>query len=237
MVKIAICYFGLTRSIRFIYRNHYENIFDVIKENGAEYDVFLHTWTTEAQNNTLWDQINPIPIDYNEHNFFKPLGYQIDSEEEFLETVNMSDYYYEHEKDIEHVEALIKNHVCSLESLKRSFKLCLDSNIKYDYIIFSRPDISFGLKLPYNEVFENKLKIPNSMVISHDKWFLGYNDYFMIMNFDDAKIYGERVDQLTEYRKNVKPIIPEECTRYFVDKYYKPQVIHLPIDIVRPQSV
>ena len=91
MVEIAICYYGMTRSTRFVYKSHHENIFDVIKMAGINYDIFMHTWSTP--HNRIWNNISEVPIDYDEYQLLAPTGYRCDNQEEYLKTVNMADYF------------------------------------------------------------------------------------------------------------------------------------------------
>jgi len=234
MPKIAICYWGMTRSTRFVYPSHYANLFNVLKENGAEYDVYLHTWKTD--HNYIWSDDIPIKNDYTEHNFLNPTAYQIDNQDEFLNTINFNDYYYPN-TNREWIPELIRNYICALESQKRCFNMCVKSNIKYDFVIFVRPDVLLTIKLPYKEIFEHKLCVHNSIVVPTDDWFEGYNDRFAIIKFDNAYNYINRINELVYYRKNIDYIVSEKYTKYIIDKYYNLQTIYFPFKIIRPNGL
>ena len=51
MKRIAICYYGMTRSLNKVYQSHCEKIFDKLRENNIEYKVFIHTWQTKINTN------------------------------------------------------------------------------------------------------------------------------------------------------------------------------------------
>lgn len=48
-LKIAICYWGLTRSTSKVYESHYTKIFDLLKDQGHKFDVFMHTWKIKSK--------------------------------------------------------------------------------------------------------------------------------------------------------------------------------------------
>ena len=52
--KVAILFFGLTRSLRNIYNNLKENIFDELISKGYEYDIFIHTYSLENPYINQW---------------------------------------------------------------------------------------------------------------------------------------------------------------------------------------
>lgn len=233
MPHFAICYHGMTRSTRYVYNSHYEKIFDVLTNNGATFDVFLHTWKTDK--NIVWYEDIGIPNDYTEHEFLRPKYYQLDNQDDFLNSINFSDYYYEGSSR-EWAPDLVRNHICALESQKRCFNMCLASGIKYDYVIFARPDSIFHHELPYKEIVEENGRLQdNTILISpRDSWE-GYNDKFAIVRFEHAHHYGTRIDEIIDYRKNIDYIVSEKYVKYIIDKYYKVRFIDFSIDIERPK--
>ena len=144
MVRVAICYWGMTRSIRIIHNAHKNQIFDIFKNNQVEYDVYMHTWKT-AQNfiwGVDWNSTRNIPNDYNEYRLLNPSYYEIDEQDEFLNTVNFSNYFkqelydtYGDHPDYEWRPELIRNMICALESQKRVTQMCIDSQKKIRFCI------------------------------------------------------------------------------------------------------
>ena len=65
MVNIAICYFGLTRSIIHTHESHKKHLFNILDNNNIDYDIYMHTWKTS--HNIVWDKIYPNPINYDEY--------------------------------------------------------------------------------------------------------------------------------------------------------------------------
>src|SRR5579885_2556464 len=66
--KVAICYWGLTRSTKKVYESHFKNLFDVLDEHEIAYDVFMHTWRTKSKQR-VGDQEIENAIDYGEYKF------------------------------------------------------------------------------------------------------------------------------------------------------------------------
>ena len=45
--RVAVLFFGLTRSLRNIHNNLKENLFNELTNNGYVYDTFIHTYSLE----------------------------------------------------------------------------------------------------------------------------------------------------------------------------------------------
>ena len=109
----AICYFGLPRSVKYVYESHNTNVFNVLKEKGLTYKIFMHSWKTKDSNQRVWQHTIRQKIDYDEYKLLNTDEYKLDSQEEFFETINLDDYYYEQEKKKEWIPKFLKNHICA----------------------------------------------------------------------------------------------------------------------------
>ena len=56
--KIAIIFYGLTRSLNKTINSIHENIFNVLKENLIEYDIFIHTYKINGEYKNDWSHEN-----------------------------------------------------------------------------------------------------------------------------------------------------------------------------------
>jgi hypothetical protein len=229
----AICYWGMTRSTRHVYQTHFKHVFDILKQNGATFDIYMHTW--KSNNNFIWNDECPIEHDYTEHQLLNPDFYKIDDQDEFLKTVSMDDYFYANEMD-EWWPELVRNHICALESQKRCVNLMLSSNRNYDYVMFLRPDARFTMDLPYKTVFAEELNWCE-IVVPDDKEYQGCNDQFAIVKFEHVLPYSHRLNQMALYRSNVGFITSEKYTKYIVDTYYSVKKIHFPFELIRPGGI
>lgn len=222
----AILYFGLTRSLKNNYKSHQEHFFDILNKNGLSYRVFVHTWKTKNEF-INWKKINNSSNEENkDYNLLNPYEYKIESQDEFIDNVNFSDFFYEnlwningHNYNGEWIPQLIKNHLCALESKKRGFEMIEENikkeNIKYKNVIFIRPDVEIYDDLPLSKIIfqEKTINIPNK---DH---YEGYNDRFAIMKYEDAHFYGKRINEIAEFRKNNGRIVSEKYVKFIIKKY------------------
>jgi hypothetical protein len=234
-IQIAICYWGLTRSTKKVYQSHYENLFDVLSKNNYMYDVFIHTWKTEE--NLINEKMPDIEIDYGEYKLLSPNYYQLDNQSDFLSSITFSDYFNEElyntygDSPFEWRPKLIRNHLCALESQKRVTNMMLESEKKYKYVIYIRPDVMINDMFDINflSLDKKQIAIPN---FNH---FEGYNDRFAIMNYDECLIYASRIDNIIEYKKNNGRIVSEKYLKYTIDNYFDMVIfINFNFTIIRP---
>ena len=131
--NFAIIYFGLTRSTKKIYNSHYNNIFNVLKNNNLTYKIFMHTWKTKNDEQRVWCKTLDKKIDYEEYKLLNPDYYKLEDQDIFTESINMDNYFF---KDIfnkngycgdgEWQPELILNHICALQSQKRGLEMVED---------------------------------------------------------------------------------------------------------------
>lgn len=238
--KIAVCYWGLTRSTKQVYKTHFQKIFKILKRHEIDYDVFMHTWRIKGKQK-VWHYEIENPVDYNEYQLLKPTFYQIDDQDEFTNQLDLSNYFYKGIDDVsntawapEIAEKLIFNHLCALESLKRVTEMVENSGNYYDFVIYLRPDVQFNNRLPISKIL--KLKNFDIIIPDFDHW-AGYNDRFAVLNYNTAPIYGKRIEGLAEFRKTQGQISSEKYVKY-ICKANKLNVIFIPFhfDIIRPSS-
>jgi hypothetical protein len=234
----AIIYFGLTRSVKKTYETHQKYLYDVLKKNNITYKTFMHTWKTKDHTQNVWEQTISQKIDYSEYNLFLPDFYNLDDEGEFLESINMDMYFYKdvwekkgHAPDGEWLPRMVSNHVCMLESQKRGLSMVKSSGDKFKFIMFIRPDITIHNELPIDSILSNadKIHLPNH---SHHE---GKNDQFAIIKYEDAYFFGNRIDELSDFRKENGRIVGEKYCKFIISKYnMKINEIDFQYSITRP---
>lgn len=228
--KIAICIWGLPRSIRSVYPTQKEFVFDLLDKHNVSYDIYVHTWMTSV--NKVWDWSVDIPLDYGSISLYGAKKVVIEDQEEFLSAIRFEDYYYEHEKETEWSPQLLKNHLCGLESLKRCVNSCIASNINYDYVMFLRPDALIQSPLPVNELFLNTYP-HNSIILPSNNHYEGYNDRFAVMRFEYILMYSHRINHIKEFRKKHGRIVSEKYMKYVVDRYFEPKFVDFYFRLLR----
>tara|TARA_B110000261_G_scaffold133797_1_gene150740 strand:- start:90 stop:755 length:666 start_codon:yes stop_codon:yes gene_type:complete len=140
----AVCFFGLTRSVKYTLPSIEKNIYQVLKENNINYEVYLHTYDLRKLN--LKRSNENVDLDTEEWKLLKPNYYKIDSQEEFDKSYDYEfikkygDYW---KTNFQNTFNLIRQ----FNSLKQLQKLI---NKKYDYYIILRPDLLYIDKLDIN---------------------------------------------------------------------------------------
>jgi hypothetical protein len=220
----AILYFGMTRSVRKVYHTHIQHIFETLDKHNMTYKKFIHTWKTRDDSQNAFFDILPQKIDYEEHNLLNPDVYTIDNETDFIEGLNIADYFNKERFDQygdcaegDWYPQLIQNYVCMLESQKRGFSMvkdCVLNGDSFKYVMFIRPDIWIDQPLPIDKLVLNEetINMPN-----HSHWD-GLNDQFYIMSYKNACLFSHRGDELKDYRQNVGRIVGEPYCKYIVEK-------------------
>jgi UDP-galactopyranose mutase len=196
----------------------------------------MHTWKTDE--NLIWENKCEIPIDYEEYKLLNPNYYEIENQDDFLNTLNFSDYFNEElykkyggDSYHEWRPKLIRNHLCALESQKRVTNMVLNNNKKYDYIIYVRPDVTIETKFDMKFLSLNE----KTIAISNKDHCEGYNDKFAIVNYNECEKYGKRIDEIIEFRKNNGRIVSEKYVKFIVNKYFENiNFIDFYFELVRP---
>jgi hypothetical protein len=91
--------------------------------------------------------------------------------------------------------------------------------------------LQFKNNLPIHHIINNinEISIPNFDNCE------GYNDRFAIMNYSNACLYGKRINEIIEFRKNNGRIVSEKYLKFIINKYKIPvNLIDFNFDIIRP---
>ncbi len=221
--RLAICYWGLQRSSKFVYESHAAQVHEPLHKAGIPFDIYLHTWyskefwvvdkrdTVSTANNTDWTYLRPNVV-------------QVDSQDEFLQNISFSEFYYAHEKHNEWLPQLLNNHLCALESQKRVTNMCLSANKNYTHIMFLRPDVRVQSPLPVESIFSTKFD-PKAIYIPNYDHYEGYNDRFAVVHAQNVLWYSHRIDFAPRYRREHGRIISEKYVKFVVDSFYSPVFI------------
>lgn len=238
MTKIAICYWGMTRSTKLVYNSHILNLFNVLANNNIDYKIFMHTWKLIKSKDIMRGNVTNTQVNYEEYNLLQPNYYKIDEQDLFTDQLNFSDYFnkelYDKYGDSPHEwnPQLIINHLCALESQKRVYNMVNDSGEEFDFIIFIRPDVQITNEFDVNILTNDfDIIIPN---YAHNE---GYNDRFAILPFNKTLKYACRIDEIIDFRKNHGRIVSEKYVKFIINKYYKNiKFINFNMKIIRPDG-
>lgn len=215
-MKIALVFWGLTRSLTRTYPNIKEKILDNLKAYKIDYKIFLHTYYFEGKHNDRRTGEINVTLDFNEYKILNPDFFQIDNQDEIKKNINIKQYmvykYYYNSKTIE-------NLICALYSQMKAYELVENSGINFDYVWFLRPDVIFKSKLPIRWL---RWINPNRFLVPAFAHFKGINDRMAILTMSQAKIYSTRFHLIHDYGKELKgKKIASEIFLKWVMKNYK----------------
>ena len=222
-MKIALVFWGLTRSLNETYPNIKEKILDHLKISKIDYKIFLHTYYFKGGYTDKRTGEMNIELDFDEYKILNPDYYKIDNQDEIKKEININEYKkyrYSYE------DKTIENLICALYSQMRATELIEKSGYKFDYIWYLRPDVIFNNSLPIRWlkwVNDNRFLVPNFASSG------GINDRMAILKHDQAMIYGKRFLLIDEYGKllNGKKISSEQFLSWVMRNYKSRRINYL----------
>ena len=234
--KVAIIFFGLTRSLHKTIESLRTNLFKVLLDNSYEYDTYIHTYKIHGEYNNIWaHEHTENYINEDVETLLKPTYCIYDNQQDIVKSINFEEYYTKlgnwRLKTPEMTKYLIRNMCLALYSKKQITKLFEKNKDEYDYAIIIRPDMMLKTKLDikwFDELRDDTIVIPECDSYS------GCNDRLCIGKVNTILYYGTLFDSLKEYseqtsitsegylldmlnKKNIqirKKNIQYECIRY-----------------------
>ena len=239
-IKIALLFFGITRSLKYTIGSIKTNIFNVFEENDVIYDIFMHTYSLDNYVNTRTGEISN-DVDNNEYKLLNPDYIQVDSQEIIKKKINPKLYRTwvdVYKSNYLCVDNLLLGHYSKLQLVKMVEK----SKKIYNYIIFLRPDVQYLNRFNMNfinYVSNQTICIPNFHLYHlgiHSKWRKissneiwdgsgrgegtesKFNDRFCITNMKTYKIYGNTFKKILDISKKM-PLHSESIIYNIISSY------------------
>jgi hypothetical protein len=225
--KVAILFFGLTRSLGKTIDSLKTNIFTQLDENLIDYDIFIHTYKIDGRYNNMWSEEKTEKYNNEDvESLLKPKYFIFDNQETIINSIDFNEYYKKLGNwtgmTCEMTKYLIKNMCLALYS-KKQITLLFDKHINdYDYAIIIRPDMKLHTKININ-IF-NELN-DNNIIIPIKDWFGGCNDKICIGKPNIISYCGKLFDELKIYSETTS-IISE---KFFKDKLNEKSITIIPI--------
>lgn len=197
--SVAICFWGITRSLKYTFSSIHRNLFKVLKDANIKYDIYLHTYTvTEPYTNKRASEFNLI-LDNDEYKWLNPKVCMVEQQSEVDKRLGFEAYRTKGdpwEKDRTDF-ATLNNHIRSLWSLKQVTNLWLPYKNDYTHIMYCRPDVEYlkPLDVRWFDLLSSAVAMPNFSLHTD------VNDRFLIAKPMQALVYGNRFDGALEYSK------------------------------------
>ena len=223
-MKVAICFWGLLRSLNFTFHSIKENIFDVFSRMDIEYDLYVHTYSNHS-----YYKKSKITIDYKIIYQLKPQIFINEDQFIFDSKIDYKSFQNKGDPWNNNYRSLI-NSIRALNSLWRTSIALEKSNIKYDFVVFLRPDVMYLNKIPFSFL----LKYPDHLLIPdfHRPCSGGkVNDRMAMGNMKNMMVYGKRFEKALNYSKFKK--LHSETFLYDVLKLENINFIEIPFRFKR----
>lgn len=209
-MKVAILFFGLSRTLEKTIISLKENLFDVLDEHSIQYDIFIHTYKIFGPYINIWS--GEMVDDYNNEDIetlLKPKHFIFDNQKTIANSIDFNKYYKKignwtgMSEDL--TKYLIKNMTLALYSKKQITQL-FDKNINdYDYAIIIRPDTQLHTRFDVNYFKELN---ENNIIVPEKDWYSGCNDRICVGKPTVISYYGKLFDELKTYSEK-KSIVSE----------------------------
>ena len=191
--RVAILFFGLTRSLRNIIDNLKENLFNELIKNEYIYDIFIHTYSLENPYINPWSGESISNYDNTAYEILNPKYYIIEKQSIIEKKININSYcsnlgnWKGCAKTPQMRRYLVRNMVLALHSKKMVTNLFKEHKNEYDYVIITRPDQILHTKINTN-VFS--FLNDRNIIIPSEHSYHGYNDRFCIAKPNVGIKYG-----------------------------------------------
>ena len=191
--RVAIVFFGLTRSLKNIYNNLTENLFNELTNNGYNYDIFIHTYSLENPYINPWSGESISNYDNTAYKILNPKYYIIENQNVVEKRLNINSYcsnlsnWKGCANTPEMKRYLVRNMILALHSKKMVTQLFKEHKNEYNYVIITRPDQMLNAKLNTNAF---SLLNDRNIIIPYEHSYHGYNDRFCIAKPNVAIKYG-----------------------------------------------
>lgn len=233
-IKIAICFFGITRSLTHTIGSIDENILAPACELG-EVRIFAHFFRQATIDNLRSGEEGPLK--QNEHNLLASDWLKLEDpnhcirEHGFEALKSFGDSWNDGFSSL-------RNLIHQLHSMKQVTDVALDWSP--DLVLFVRPDLIYHDNLGPEIAKAMKCKAPAVTLPNWQNWHGGYNDRFAICRGKAAAgIYGGRVTELKEFCvKTDSPVHSERLLSFVLENAgIKPSLMSARASRVRANGI
>ncbi len=201
-MKVALCFCGLTRSLRYTRESIQTYIYDVLEANNIEYDTYAHFFQKDQLTLQRSGETN-VPLDRNEYQML-PLTYwkledqdTFDASFDWTRLTKYRDYYNTNYENL-------KNIVRFYYSLQQVSQLIEQAGRykDYDAFVFLRPDTKYLDPLPMDTLLQIRgYKDDERPVVYTPSWhtFSRINDRLACCNRTGFQLYAFRFNIWERY--------------------------------------
>jgi hypothetical protein len=212
--KICICFYGLTRSLKYTHSSIKNCILKILILNNYYVDIYLHTYDLNIINNKRSGELN-VKLNLDEYKLLNPDYVSITSQSDFDNSININNFLSKGDPWPDNPNVSLLNLLRQLNSLKIVTKMHEEKD--YNCYIYLRPDLKYLNNL--NIKLIDNLKTDTFYTPNWGK-FGGLNDRFGIGCKDVMIKFGYRIDKALEYSK-INSLHSEKFLKYIMNNYEK----------------
>lgn len=227
-MKVALCFWGLTRSLKHTIQSIHEQIIAPLKGAGIEYKIFLHTFSFKTEYNNPRAHETGIKLDFQEYELLNPDYFMIEDQDEVKKRLNVTQYRSKADPWSNGYISL-DNFICAMYSKKQVGSMIKKSGEVFDNFIFLRPDVQFlnPISVDYlPKVSGNKVYCPNFQLFSN------FNDRFFICSREHVYTYTQLFDDMLPFSRH-SPLHSETFQYKMITQKYGLIVIYIDIHFNR----
>lgn len=227
-MKVALCFWGLTRSLKHTINSIQEHVLQPLKQAEIEYTIFMHTYTMSTKyHNPRTGEVN-MNLDFDEYKLLNPDYIQIDDQDDIKSKIQMNKYHSLPDP-WESNYICLDNFVCAMYSKKQLGIMVKNSNETFDYIVYLRPDVRYlnNIDIRYfHNTHKNIICTPNFHL------FPQLNDRLAILKPCNLKEYSEMFNEMYEYSR-VFPLHSERFQYNIITRRFLWKIVYIPFHFNR----
>jgi hypothetical protein len=202
--RVAICFWGIMRSLDFTLPSIEKNIFKPLDDAKIPYDIFVHTYDLNDDCSGTYSSECTLPINKYDFKRLKPTKYILENQKSADKKIGLDKYLVKGNPWNSQIEVAY-NHIRALWSLKQVTSIWSNGSTNktkyhYSHVMYCRPDMTYIMPIkPEWFVFSDEIIVPN--FARHGRRGTTMCDRFAIGMPDQMEIYGNRFDDALKYSK------------------------------------
>jgi len=231
-MKIALAFWGLTRSLRYTMPSIQLRILDVLKKHGIDYTIFLHTYFVNSVYSNLRAGECGIVLDNEEYQLLGAEYVRRDNQDDLKLGLNLT-AYRKHPDPWDTKYEMVDNFILAMYSKKQLGLMIKESGCEFNYVLFLRPDVEYIVDLDVRWLplaTEKQICVPDFHCFSFK-----FNDRFAITTQTNAIRYSTLFDSMLNYSR-LRPLHSETINYDFVTRVLKLAVAYVPFRFNRVRA-
>lgn len=231
-MKIALAFWGLTRSLRHTMPSIQMRILDVFKKHGIDYTIFLHTYFVNSIYSNSRAGEYGIILDNEEYRLLGADYLRRDDQDALKVALNLT-AYRTHPDPWNTKYEMVDNFVLAMYSKKQLGLMIQESGCTFDYVLFLRPDVQYTVDF---DVRWLDIATPKCICVPNfHRFSFKFNDRFALATTANALLYSKQFDYMLEYSK--QKLLHSETMGYdYVTEILKLTVMYIPFHFNRVRA-